>query len=894
MPYRNLLLLLGIFCVSLAYTQDPLWMRYPAISPDGSTIAFAYKGDIYTVPVSGGNAQILTTSDAYDYAPVWSHDGSHIAFASDRYGNFDVFIMPATGGAALRLTYSSDADRPTCFSADDKTVFFTSSRIDDYASANFPVFNEYYAVSASGGRERLINTMPIVNGQWNKAGDKLLFEDRKGYEFYWRKHHTSSVTRDIWIWDKTADAYTQLTNWSGEDLYPNYSPDEKYIFYTSEMDGTANIWMLEIAVPTNKKQITHFEKNPVRFVTVAQNGTLCFGYDGEIYTSDQNGNSKKVQINILNDDRYTNYSNETFTSGATEYAASPDGKEVAFIVRGEVYVASVEAGTTRRITNTPGQERNVSFSPDGKKILYASERGNIWGIYQTRLADEKDMHFYNSGMLIEDSLVVNTNNKEAFQPAYSPDGTMIAYLEERTTLKVMDLKTKVAHVVLPAEKNYSYADGDQYFNWSPDSKYLLVQFLLDNNWLTQIGLVSADGKGEVINLTKSGYDNFGPQWGDHGKNMIFFSSKNGLRAHANYAAQTDIYALYFSQEAFDRTKLSKEEWENLKAEEAKEKEDAAKKADEDKNKKDDKNKKAEEKPMIDTVHVDWKNIDDRKVRLTEQATNISSAVLSPDGEILYYIAEYEDGYDLYAANHREHETKQFLGLGAKSAYGLSMDSSGTYLFFVADGNIVRVTIADASRKDVAFSADMMLDASAERSYMFEHMWRQVQKKFYVEDLHHVDWNYYKDTYSKFLPYINNGYDFSEMVSEMLGELNCSHTGCYYRGGMPKGDQTASLGIFMDNTFMGSGLRVAEILENGPLDNAGSKIKPGVIITHIDGNEIGADTDYFPFLNRKIDKPVILTLKDEKTNATWTETVKPVSNGVEEELLAPTLDKKSRT
>src|SRR5215213_1102295 len=116
---------------SFAVGQDgPLWLRYPAISPDGQTILFEYKGDIWTVPASGGNAVPMTLSETYEFAPVWSHDGKSIAFASDRYGNFDVFVMPANGGEAKRLTYNSTREVPSTFTADDKAIIFNGNRQD--------------------------------------------------------------------------------------------------------------------------------------------------------------------------------------------------------------------------------------------------------------------------------------------------------------------------------------------------------------------------------------------------------------------------------------------------------------------------------------------------------------------------------------------------------------------------------------------------------------------------------------------------------------------------------------------------------------------------------------------------------------------------------------------
>jgi len=187
-------------CVSIVAAQEsPLWLRYPAISPDGQTLLFEYKGDIWTVAAAGGNAVPLTLSESYEYAPVWSHDGNSVAFASDRYGSFDVFVMPATGGEAKRLTWHSAREVPSSFSADDKTVLFASARQDLATNAQFPTpgMTELYSVPIGGGRVSLVLTTPALDATVSSKGDKIIFHDYKGYESDWRKHHTSAVTRDI-------------------------------------------------------------------------------------------------------------------------------------------------------------------------------------------------------------------------------------------------------------------------------------------------------------------------------------------------------------------------------------------------------------------------------------------------------------------------------------------------------------------------------------------------------------------------------------------------------------------------------------------------------------------------------------------------------------------------
>jgi len=176
---------------------------------------------------------------------------------------------------------------------------------------------------------------------------------------------------------------------------------------------------------------------------------------------------------------------------------------------------------------------------------------------------------------------------------------------------------------------------------------------------------------------------------------------------------------------------------------------------------------------------------------------------------------------------------------------------------------------------------MYLNTASEREYMFEHVWRQMLKKFYVEDMHGVDWEFYKKEYAKFLPHINNNWDFAEMLSEMLGELNGSHTGSGYRFNKDGADQTASLGAYFDPDHSGDGLKILEIFEKGPLHDADTRIKVGTIIEKIDGEDIKAGQSYYPLLNHKVGKPVLLTLSDGGDS--WTETIKPMSMGRQQEL-----------
>ncbi|MEA3479345.1 MAG: S41 family peptidase [Bacteroidota bacterium] len=890
-----ILCIISLMTMSMIAQDNPLWMRYPAISPDAQSIVFSYKGDLYTVPASGGEASLLTINEAYDFRPVWSPDGNFIAFASSRYGNFDVYLIPVSGGKAKRLTSNSSNEYPDCFTPDGKFIMFSATIQDDPENVQYPsgILSELYKVPVDGGRSvRILSTVAEL-AQINEDESLIVYQDRKGYENAWRKHHTSAVTRDIWIYDANTGEHTKLSMFEGEDRNPVFGPGAEEVFYLSEGSGSFNVWKIAAKGAANPEQITAYENNPVRFLSISQNGTLCFGYDGEIYIKQGAAEPEKVNIVIAMDDRYNAVEFMKLSKGARDVDVSKDGEQIALIIRGEVFVTSTDFKTTKRITNTPEQERSVSFSPDGKKLLYASERNGSWNIYETKIVRDEESLFP-LATILEETPVIEIE-AETFQPSYSPDGKEVAFLEEREALKVINLESREVRMVLDPKYNYSYRDGDQWYQWSPDGKWFMASYSPNAVFFNDVALIDAQGKQEIVNLTKSGYGDGMPKWMMKGKMMIWSSDRNGFRSHGSWGSHDDVYGMFFTQEAFDRFSLNEEE---LKLLEEKEKKDKDKENGKDKRQKlersgnpagaGDKDKKEEgdeekEDEKVEPIEFELDGLEDRKVKLTIHSSSLADYVLTPDGKKLYYLARFEKGFDLWMNDLLKKETKLVLKLNGKGG-GMIMDKKGENLYIFSDGQITRVTTKDNKKKSVAYMAEFYLNKQEERAYMFEHVWRQVDKKFYDPELHGVDWDYYKADYGKFLPYINNNFDFTEMLSEMLGELNASHTGARYRPKNETADQTASLGAFYDNDYDGDGLRVLEIINKGPLDKAEVNVKAGDIIEKIDNVDISADLDYAALLNHKSGKPILLSIYDPVDNKRWDVTVKPINRRQEYQLL----------
>lgn len=880
---KKLLTCLALSLVAASsYAATPLWLRDVQISPDGTEIAFCYKGDIYKVPSNGGTATQLTTQASYECSPIWSPDSKQIAFASDRNGNFDLFVMSADGGAARRLTTHSASEIPSTFTTDGNYILFSASIQDPANSALFPTsaMTELYKVPVTGGRTEQVLGTPAEMVCFDKSGKTFLYQDRKGFEDEWRKHHTSSITRDVWLYDSENGKHTNLTAHAGEDRNPVFAPDGQTVYFLSERDGsTFNVYSFPISSPQSLKTVTHFKTHPVRFLSMGSNGTLCYTYDGEIYTQKQGDKPQKVKIDIIRDDQNT-IADLNFSNGATSATVSPDGKQVAFIVRGEVFVTSADYNTTKQITHTPAREAGLTFSPDNRTLAYASERNGNWELYMAKIARKEEANFPNA-TAIEEEVLLPSDKTERTYPQFSPDGKELAFIEDRNRLMVLNLETKKVRQVTDGSTWFSTGGGFDY-SWSPDGKWFTLEFIGNrHDPYSDIGMVSAQG-GKIINLTNSGYTSGSPRWVLDGNAILFTTERYGMRAHASWGSLNDVMLVFMNQDAYDKFRLSKEDYE-LQKELEKEQKDTTETKKNDKKKGDNKEKSEEKKEeKVKDIVVELNNIEDRIVRLTPNSSDLGSAIITKDGETLYYLSAFEGGYDLWKMNLRKKDTKLLHKMDAGWA-NMEMDKDGKNLFLLGSNTMQKMGTDSESLKPISYQAHVKMDLAAERDYMFNHVYKQEQKRFYNLNMHGIDWDAMTKAYRKFLPHIDNNYDFAELLSEYLGELNVSHTGGRFRPQL-KGDATATLGLLYDWNHNGKGLLISEVVEKGPFDHARSKVKAGNIIEKIDGQEITPESDYSVLLNGKARKKTLVTLYNPQTKERWEEVVVPVSNGVMSDLL----------
>ncbi|MBY0522572.1 MAG: PDZ domain-containing protein [Gemmataceae bacterium] len=511
-----------LFFTAVTQAQEPIRLaRTPDISPDGKLVAFSYLGGIWTVETIGGVARPVTMHEAYHINPVFSPDGKWLAFTSNRHGSYDVFVVPVHGGKPRRLTFDSATDLVTGWSPDGKSILFSSNR-----SAAFPPSYEIYSVPFEGGRARRISADTGREATYSPKGDQIVYV--RGPGSWYRKGYRGSSNDDIWISNADGTNNRRLTDHPGQDNSPMWSADGQTIYYVSDCClSPANIVRQDAAAKSKAVPLTHHKDDAVRQARISANGEwIVYECGADLWVTSTTGETnRKLAIEVHADDKYNTDRTVTYTRGATEFAVSPDENHIAFSVHGELFLMPISGGKATRLTDHPAFDHGIAWAPDGKSIIFISDRNGHEDLYLLQADDPEHPEFAKAHRFKVKQLTSSPEPES--QVVFAPDGKRVAFLRDGK-LWTMNPDGTDQKVIVNETRVFDY-------DWSPDSKSL-VYARMDGSFASDLYIIPAVG-GAAKNVTRHATFNGDVSWSTTGNKIAFLSQRRRLTTMAVMSLQ---------------------------------------------------------------------------------------------------------------------------------------------------------------------------------------------------------------------------------------------------------------------------------------------------------------------------------------------------------------------
>lgn len=823
MKKRFLLLFVSLIVATLSYAQQSAFARYPSLNQDGSSLAFSFQGDIWTMNLATSQTKRLTIHQANDYLPKWSPDGKQIAFSSNRWGNDDVFVINSEGSNPLRITHRSSGDYLSDWTNDDNLLFDTRR---DFRQVEWDA--ESAVVSAKGGTPtRLLDAFGSTPVQ-SPNGRFIAFV--RGSCRLAREAYRGSANRDVWIYDTKSDNFNQITTFDGQDFNPVWGNNET-LYFISAKSGRYNVVKQALnqdgKVNGVAETLTDFKDYGVMNLTISGDGQqLAMEQYNSIYTMAASGGTPvKVEITIGSDYRFDPIEHKTFSGNLEDYNVSPSGKNIALVVRGEVFITQndKEKSRTVQITHSPSREKDVAWLNDST-LIYVSDKGGQYDIYMVKSADANQSDLFLT-LKRKSTQLTNTPEDES-NLVVSPDGKSIVYRTGRGGLKVGAISSKNKFTVKTTLlSGWATPSG---VSWSPDSKWLAYS-LDDLNFNEDVFIHKADNSTDPVNISMHPKSDVSPKWSKDGSKLAFLSNRNN--------GDRDVWFVWLKKEDWDKTKQDWEE--DLEVEEEKSK---------------DKDKKDKE---VKPIQIDFANIYNRITQVTSLPGDEGGLAISDDGEQLFFTSENGQGKKDLQKIKWDGKKQESLTKGGQNPFGVSLGSKGNKLYFVKKGGkLSSVDIAKSKAEGIPFSAKMDINHPAERAQIFEEAWRSLDAGFYDPNFHGQDWDALKKQYMPWAVSAPTQRDFHYVFNLMLGQLNASHMGLRGSDGVDtQNEKTGLLGIDVESTK--NGIKVSRIVPDGPADRKASKLNVGDIILSVNGRSVSVTANFYaPFLSTTSEKTIL--------------------------------------
>ena len=838
---KNFCLLLFTFFLlqpsAKAQSQEVYFTSYPTLTPDGKTVIFSYEGDLWKTDIDNPLAVRLTAMQGEETSPRVSPDGKWLAFSSNQFGNNDVYIMPLAGGEIKQLTYNAAYDQVDSWSWDSKSIYFTSGRYNSFSE---------YKVGISGGTPMRLfgNYFNTIHGVFeHPTSGELFFSDTwESYRFPQRKHYKGAYNPDIQSYNPKTKTYKQYTTWIGKDFWTSLDAKGNIYFVSDEGNEEYNLYTF---IDGKKTALTQFPTSIKRPFVSANGEKVVFEKDYQLFVYDvASKQSKKINLQISRNDVLPKEQEFDVKSNIEDMDASPDGKKLAFVSRGELFVSDIEGKFIRKIERgTAERVTEAKWLPDSRSLIFAQTVGGFTNWY-TITAD---------GTGIEKQL---TNEKQSNRLlTINKDHTLGTYLSGRNEVRLIDLK-KLTSKTIANDEIWGFENSAP--RLSPKSDYVI--YTAYRNFEQDIFTYNIS-TGKTLNLTNSGVTETEPFWSPDGK-YIYFTSSRTSPGYPYGLPDAHIYRMPL-QKYDDPYRIDKFN---------------------DLFKQDKKDTSAKDKKVVSTKLADQPSpkptaglaIDTNEImKRLEQISvdfggqNSPYVIQKGDKTLIYYTSNQAEGKPaIYCTTMQPFEDNKTEKVNGSESRGFDIAIGGDKYYTLINGNIFKLNIDNnkLDKIDIGYKFDRNLEG--EFKQMFDEAWAGLDENYYDGNFHGTNWQKMHDQYATYLPYLNNRADLRLLLNDLLGELNSSHQGFTSVGSEEHKTLnyvTMETGIIYDND---DPYKVASVLKNSNADKASIDVKPGDRLKAVNGVAVDEKQDRnFYFTKPSADKELELTFNRDGKDIT---------------------------
>jgi tricorn protease len=864
--------LLALWAPLTAAGREARLVRYPHYNH--GRIAFTYLADIWTADEDGKNIKRITANKARDVYPRFSPDGKSIAFSSDRNGGFDVFIVPSEGGAAKQLTFHSSDDTVLGWTPDSRAVLFASSRGDDF-------MGKLYTVSIDGGMERNAGADMGVNACYSPDGKKLAI-NRKG-QVYWRKYYRGAMQTDVTVMDIASKKFTDLTDFDGLDSWPMWSTDG-FIYFVSDREGNGltNIWRVSEA-GGKADRVTSFKAGDVRFPAISADGkVIVFEHDFGVWKLDvATRKAAPIKLDIAAETQENLAEVRDFNSQADDYDLAPSGRRIVVSIHGEIFTAPTDEGDLRQITDSPARDKEVLYSPDGKSIAFISDRSG-----------REEMYIIAADGTGEPQKITDLDTLK-FSFVWSPNSKEIAFTGSDSKLRKYSVESKQTTEL--SSSKYGNIGAPV---WSPDGKWIAYS-KPDYVRTSDVYLIPSAG-GEERRVTFDSFNDVNPQFTGDGRKLYFVRTEAGLGGGGQPSAQIHSVAL----EREERDPADPEDRPEQGELQDQTNEAVVRRV-----------AGAQRNAPPKDINIDWAGLKRRTRQVTRMPFAVFNYAIAPDNRTVVFVTTepagirnvpviysiQEDGRRLTRVTAGEPPAAEGGGRpGGGGGFGgginsLNVSRDGRTLFFREGSSVYSVSIAPAAgagaqagaasggresaRRRINFTARVKIDKSTEWAEMFDDAWRTMKYRFYDAAMHGKDWDGMRAKYQPLVEFVGDRQELLNIVNEMIGELNASHTGAAPppRGREGGGVSTAHLGVELQADDAAGRYKVTHVYEEGPADKDWVKVSNGDYLIAVNGRPVKAGDNYWEMLNHRLNRKVEVTFNNKPSeDGAWRSRIEPVT------------------